>query len=55
VCIDVLFGDVLSRRCFVEETFCMCGIAVPLLFFRGIHQRQEEVPQERRGVHQEKQ
>jgi hypothetical protein len=23
VCIDVLYGDVLSRRRFVEETFCM--------------------------------
>jgi hypothetical protein len=22
VCIDVLYGDVLSRRRFVEETFC---------------------------------
>jgi hypothetical protein len=28
VCIDVLYGDVLSRRCFVEETFCMCAIIV---------------------------
>jgi hypothetical protein len=25
VCIDVLYGDVLSRRRFVEETFCMCA------------------------------
>jgi hypothetical protein len=22
VCIDVMYGDVLSRRRFVEETFC---------------------------------
>jgi hypothetical protein len=26
VCIDVLYGDVLSRRRFVEGTFCMCAI-----------------------------
>jgi hypothetical protein len=26
VCIDVLYGDVLSRRRFVEETFCMCAV-----------------------------
>jgi hypothetical protein len=26
VCIDVLYGDVLSRRRFVEETFCMCAL-----------------------------
>jgi hypothetical protein len=23
VCIDVLYGDVLKRRRFVEETFCL--------------------------------
>jgi hypothetical protein len=26
VCIDVLYGDVLSRRRCVEETFCMCAV-----------------------------
>jgi hypothetical protein len=25
VCRDVLYGEVLSRRRFVEETFCMCA------------------------------
>jgi hypothetical protein len=25
VCIDVSYGDVLSRRRFVAETFCMCA------------------------------
>jgi hypothetical protein len=25
VCIDVLYGDVLLGRHFVEETFCMCA------------------------------
>jgi hypothetical protein len=34
VCIDVLYGDVLSRRRFVEETFCMCA----------------ELPAHRRGI-----
>jgi hypothetical protein len=30
VCIDVLYGDFLSRRRFVEETFCMCAVDMPL-------------------------
>jgi hypothetical protein len=28
VCIDVLYGDVLSRRRFVAETFCMCAVLI---------------------------
>jgi hypothetical protein len=25
VCIDVMYGDILYRRRFVDETFCMCA------------------------------
>jgi hypothetical protein len=37
VCIDVLYGDVLSRRRFVEETFCMFAEIIDLFFFFSFH------------------